>query len=105
MAVCEAFTARGCATPLFEPATLQGYLHGLGHGVGFERHEYPSFQRQAQADGFLQVGDVPTLEPGLYDPDPVDGFGIRLEDLVHLDDTGAENLTPLPESLDPRSWG
>ncbi len=46
-----------------------------------------------------------TLEPGLYDPDPVDGFGIRLEDLVHLDDAGAENLTQLPESLDPRSWG
>lgn len=104
MAVCEAFTARGYPTPLSEPGTLHGDVHGLGHGVGFVLHEYQTFKRQAQADGFLEVGDVLTLEPGLYDPDPVEGFGIRLEDLVYLDDAGAENLTPLPESLDPRSW-
>lgn len=105
VAVCEAFTARGYPTPLSEPGTLRGYVHGLGHGVGFELHEYPSFKRHAKADGLLAAGDVLTLEPGLYDPDPADGFGIRLEDLVYLDETGAENLTPLPESLDPRSWG
>ena len=104
VAVCEAFTARGYATPLSEPGTLHGYVHGLGHGVGFELHEYPSFKRHAEHEGVLEVGDVLTLEPGLYHPEPVDGYGIRLEDLVYLDDAGAENLTPLPESLDPRSW-
>lgn len=103
VAVCEAFTARGYPTPLSEPGTLQGYVHGLGHGVGFELHEYPSFKRNAERAGLLEVGDVLTLEPGLYDPDPVAGFGIRLEDLVHL---GAqpENLTPLPLELDPQAW-
>ena len=30
--------------------------------------------------------------------------GVRLEDLVHLAETGAENLTPLPYELDPRAW-
>lgn len=53
----------------------------------------------------LESGDVLTLGLGFYDPDPAEGFGIRLEDLAYLDDTGAESLTPLLESLDPRSWG
>lgn len=103
VAVCEAFTARGYATPLSEPGTLSGYVHGLGHGVGFELHELPSFKRHAEREGVLEEGDVLTLEPGLYDPDPATGFGIRLEDLVFL---GAlpENLTPLPYDLDPRAW-
>lgn len=103
VAVCEAFTARGYATPLSEPGTLSGYVHGLGHGVGFELHELPSFKRHAEREGVLEEGDVLTLEPGLYDPHPATGFGIRLEDLVFL---GAlpENLTPLPYDLDPRAW-
>jgi len=103
VAVCEAFTARGYPTPLSEPGTLQGYVHGLGHGVGFELHESPSFKRHAEEDGRLEIGDVLTLEPGLYDPEPATGFGIRLEDLVHLDEQ-PENLTPLPYDLDPRAW-
>ena len=32
------------------------------------------------------------------------GFGIRLEDLVHLGRSEPENLTPLPYDLDPRAW-
>ena len=96
VAVCEAFTARGYATPLSEPGTLQGYVHGLGHGVGFELHEYPSFKRHAEGDGLLEVGDVLTLEPGLYDPDPVTGFGIRLEDLVHLGERTARTSPRCP---------
>ncbi len=103
-AVCDAFTARGYATPLSAPGTLHGYVHGLGHGVGYELHEYPSFKRQAQEEGLLAAGDVLTLEPGLYDPDPGEGYGIRLEDLVHLGEASVELLTPLPYELDPRAW-
>ena len=51
MAVCEPFAARGFPTPLTEPGTLRGYVHGLGHGVGFELHEYPSFKRQRRRTG------------------------------------------------------
>ncbi|MEO7795766.1 MAG: M24 family metallopeptidase, partial [Thermoanaerobaculia bacterium] len=104
VAVCEAFAARGYATTLSHPGTLEGYVHGLGHGVGFELHELPSFKRQAEGQGLLEVGDVLTLEPGLYDPSPADGFGLRLEDLVHLGESATENLTPLPYELDPRAW-
>lgn len=102
-AVCRLFAERGYATPISQPGTLSGYVHGLGHGVGHELHEYPSFKQPAAEEGWLAVGDVLTIEPGLYDPAP-DGYGVRLEDLVHLAESGAENLTPLPYALDPRAW-
>lgn len=101
-AACARFSERGWPTPISQPGTSRGYVHGLGHGVGFDLHEYPSFRRHAGAEGTLGVGDVFTLEPGLYDPEA--GFGVRLEDLVTLGADGPENLTPLPYDLDPRAW-
>lgn len=100
---CRILAERGYPTPISHPGTLAGYVHGLGHGVGYELHEYPSFKRSAAGEGELAVGDVLTLEPGLYDPSP-GGYGVRLEDLVYLAPMGAENLTPLPYDLDPRAW-
>jgi Xaa-Pro aminopeptidase len=101
-AACARLAAQGWPTPITQPGTTRGYVHGLGHGVGFDLHEYPSFRRHAGAEGVLGVGDVFTLEPGLYDPEA--GFGVRLEDLVVLGGEGPENLTPLPYALDPRAW-
>ncbi len=102
-AACAELASRGYPTLLGDPDTLTGYVHNLGHGVGYELHEYPSFRRHAGAEGRLEAGDVLTLEPGLYDPD--DGWGVRLEDLVWLRGDGApEVLTPLPYDLDPRAW-
>lgn len=101
--VCERFEGAGHPTSLSRPGTTTGYVHGLGHGVGFELHELPGFHRRAGDDGVLAPGDVFTLEPGLYDPEA--GFGVRLEDLYHLGEAGAERLTPLPYDLDPRAWG
>ncbi|MFQ5528210.1 MAG: M24 family metallopeptidase [Thermoanaerobaculia bacterium] len=101
-AACDRFEAAGFPTARSNPGTRTGYVHGLGHGVGYELHELPSFRTRAGADGELEVGDVITLEPGLYDPDA--GWGLRLEDLLVVSESGAENLTPLPYDLDPRSW-
>jgi len=101
-AACARLAERGWPTPISQPGTTRGYVHGLGHGVGFDLHEYPSFRRHAGPEGTLGVGDVFTLEPGLYDPEA--GFGVRLEDLVTLGNDGPENLTPLPYDLDPRVW-
>ncbi len=101
-AACAGLAAEGWPTPITEPGTTRGYVHGLGHGVGFDLHEYPSFRRHAGDEGVLALGDVFTLEPGLYDP--AAGFGVRLEDLVALGEAEAENLTPLPCALDPREW-
>lgn len=103
-AVCALLAERGWPTPIDTPGTLRGYVHNLGHGVGYELHELPSFKESASpADGQLEAGDVVTLEPGLYEPGE-GGFGVRLEDLVVVTDVGTENLTALPYDLDPRAW-
>lgn len=102
--VCALLTAQGYLTPISSPGTTRGYVHNLGHGVGFDLHEQPIFKKASGAEGVLREGDVFTLEPGLYDPDPEGGYGVRLEDLVHLTADGLETLTPLPYELDPRAW-
>lgn len=102
-ATCELLAARGHETPITHPGTVVGYVHGLGHGVGYELHEYPSFRQFVAEEGLLEVGDVVTLEPGIYRPGP-DGFGVRLEDLAVVEADGLANLTPLPYDLDPRAW-
>lgn len=102
-AVCALLTERGYLTPISSPGTTVGYVHNLGHGVGLDLHEQPIFKKVSGAEGVLREGDVFTLEPGLYHPEQ--NFGVRLEDLVRLDDDGAlENLTPLPYELDPRAY-
>jgi Xaa-Pro aminopeptidase len=68
------------------------FLHGTGHGVGLDIHEDP-FAARVSADE-LMIGDVVTVEPGLYR----DGFGgIRIEDLVTVTPTGCRILTTLPK--------
>src|SRR5688572_4909620 len=100
-AVCAHFEQLGYATQRSDPKTTTGYVHGLGHGVGFEVHELPHFRKLGpERDGTIERGDVFTLEPGLYDP--AAGWAVRLEDLVYLGGRGLENLTPLPYDLDPR---
>ncbi|MEM7350528.1 MAG: Xaa-Pro peptidase family protein [Acidobacteriota bacterium] len=101
-AVCDYLGEAGFPTPISDRGTTRGYVHGLGHGVGFECHEYPSFREEAGDEGLLEAGDVITLEPGLYDEDV--GYGVRLEDTFHLSDDGPRSLTPLPFDLDPRAW-
>jgi Xaa-Pro aminopeptidase len=97
-AVCDVFHEAGYPTQLSkkEGEVLdRGFYHGLGHGVGLEVHEAPWLSRDP---GTLAVGDVITLEPGLYEP----GFGgCRLEDLVLVTEDGCENLTQYPYDLKP----
>jgi Xaa-Pro aminopeptidase len=96
---CEIFEAAGYPTQRTKPAgqTLEdGFFHGLGHGVGLEVHEEPGMG--FVSDKELKAGDVVTVEPGLYRP----GFGgCRLEDLILVTETGAENLTSFPYDLAP----
>ncbi|MBX6350345.1 MAG: aminopeptidase P family protein [Clostridia bacterium] len=68
--------------------------HGLGHGVGLEVHERPSLGRESQ--DVLALGDVVTVEPGVYLP----GFGgVRIEDTFWLGPEGPVALTPAPRDL------
>jgi Xaa-Pro dipeptidase len=66
--------------------------HHLGHGVGLQPHEYPHVN--PEWDDVLAVGDVFTIEPGLYGPDLAGG--IRVENQYLVTETGVENLTPFP---------
>ena len=68
--------------------------HGLGHGVGMEVHELPRLR--PESEDVLAVGNVCTIEPGIYHP----GLGgIRIEDLVVVHEDGPEALTTFTKEL------
>ncbi len=62
--------------------------HGLGHGLGVDVHELPYLN--ATYDKPLEVGNVVTVEPGIY----IAGkFGMRLEDFGVVTSEGYERFT------------
>ena len=61
--------------------------HGTGHGVGLDIHESPRIGRSGD---ILQIGDVVTIEPGLYYPSL---GGIRIEDTIAITKQGKEVLS------------
>ena len=81
-----------------DPIVAGGYGehfgHGLGHGVGLEVHEAPTLSQKS--DQTLEVGDVVTVEPGIYLPGR---FGVRIEDLVTVTDEGCRRFTNFPKDL------
>ena len=97
-AVCELFSGHGHPTRLSVPdgtVLRDGFYHSLGHGVGLDVHESPSL---GKAGHELVVGDVITLEPGLYRQ----GFGgVRVEDMLLVTEDGCEAITDFPYGLDP----
>lgn len=80
---------------VFEEAGVGRYfVHGTGHGVGLDIHETPFLNPQAPED--LLVGEVVTVEPGLYR----EGLGgVRIEDLVLVLPDGHRPLTGTPKEL------
>ena len=70
------------------------FTHSLGHGVGLQIHEWPSVSWRS--DYPLLPGMIITIEPGVYIPDQ---FGVRIEDMIRLTDTGSENLTSSSKQL------
>jgi Xaa-Pro aminopeptidase len=95
---CELFEARGHATIKTNPQTQEGYVHGLGHGVGLNVHERPWFGLSATDVDRLAPGVVVTIEPGLYYPER--GMGIRLEDTIWVRPDGQmEVLAEYPLDL------
>lgn len=85
-AVLDHYEGKGHPTIRSDPRTMEGYIHTLGHGVGIDIHESPSISHTRRDDVF-QIGNVLTIEPGLYYPDR--GYGVRVEDLFVIDESGA----------------
>lgn len=87
------FAAAGYPTDLSEPGRESGFIHSVGHGVGLDIHESPGLRNEP---GFLAVGHVVTVEPGLYLPGR---GGVRIEDTVVVTKTGCRLLAVYPKRL------
>ena len=70
------------------------FTHSLGHGVGLQIHEWPSISWRS--DFPLASGMIITIEPGVYVPEKL---GVRIEDMIYLEDDGCENLTGSTKEL------
>lgn len=81
-----------CREPITAAGFGEWFSHGTGHGVGLLIHEDPFVNASGAA--VLQVGDVVTVEPGVYRDD---FGGVRVEDLVEVTSDGCRVLTRSPK--------
>ena len=83
------------AQNVFQEAGYGAYFgHGLGHSVGLEIHEAPTFA--PRTEDIIPENTVITVEPGLYLPN---WGGVRIEDLIVVKEDGCINLTHSPKEL------
>lgn len=72
----------------------EAFNHRLGHGIGMDGHETPYISEANTVP--LAVGNCFSIEPGIY----LKGkFGVRIEDLVMLTDSGREIINNFPKEL------
>lgn len=72
------------------------FVHSLGHGVGRAIHQSPWITSTRRGVTSLQVGQVVTNEPGVYEP----GWGgIRIEDMIEITKSGPKWMGQAPRKL------
>ena len=84
-----------CRQVIDEAGWVDAFLHSTGHGVGLDIHEAPRLA--ATSDDVLAVGEVVTVEPGVY---LADHGGVRIEDTVVVTADGCQVLTSAPKGLE-----
>ncbi len=72
----------------------QYFSHSFGHSLGLEIHEAPNAAPTSEVP--FPVGAAISAEPGIYIPGQ---FGIRIEDVLFLNESGCENITASPKEL------
>lgn len=70
------------------------FIHRLGHGIGTSEHEFPSIMEGN--DMIIKPGMCFSIEPGIYIPGVA---GVRIEDCVHVTETGSEAFTHMTKEL------
>ena len=68
--------------------------HSFGHSLGLDIHEMPVAAPGAEA--IMPVGAMVSAEPGIYVPGK---FGVRIEDVMYLTETGCQVITKAPKAL------
>lgn len=68
--------------------------HGFGHSLGLEVHE--SLKASPTSEDVLPYGTVLSAEPGIYLPGR---FGVRIEDVVYITESGCQNITNTTKEL------
>jgi Xaa-Pro aminopeptidase len=71
------------------------FVHRTGHGIGLEEHEPPYIVEGNDAP--LRPGMCFSIEPGIYVPGE---FGVRIEDIVTVTETGAQRLNHANRDLE-----
>ncbi len=77
------------------------FSHRVGHGIGMDGHEWPYLVKNNMFGWEQTITAQPHMtfsdEPGVY----IRGeFGVRLEDDMHITESGAELFTPQSPSLE-----
>ena len=85
----------GAARKVIEDAGYGEYFgHSYGHSLGLEIHEQPG--ASTKGTELMPVGAVVSAEPGIYLPGR---FGVRIEDVVIMEEGGCTNITKAPKEL------
>ena len=70
------------------------FSHSFGHSLGVDIHESPNASAKEKRP--MPAGAVISAEPGVYIPGR---FGVRIEDVLILSETGCEDITRSPKDL------
>ena len=85
----------GAAREVLREAGYEAYFsHGFGHSLGVDIHESPN--ASSRETRIMPAGAVISAEPGGYFPGR---FGVRIEDVLILHETGCEDITRSPKDL------